>query len=225
MVYTVHNGATGRVVAAGADGSEPHFVAPKLGYLYMAALSPGGEHVVFSGPAAGYRLKLVKLPQGEAQDLTPKHPESFVPRFAPDGKTIVFIRRDGDVYTVAADGSGLRRLTQGNRYVEFKLSAKDQHGSTDGPDISADGKRIAYIAVKNGVANVCTMRLGGSEQTQITFRDVPCGRVRWSPDGRSLAFVSFEGSWPQLFVVSAQGGQPRRLTHLKGAVYFLNWRP
>jgi TolB protein len=225
MVYTVYNGSTGRVVVADAYGSEPRFVAPKLGYIYMAALSPNGDRVVFSGPAAGYRLKLVKLPDGEPIDLTPNHPESFVPRFTPDGKTIVFFRRDGDVYRVDADGKNLKRLTEGNRHVEFRLSEKDTHGSSDPPCISPDGRRIAYISQKSGVANVWTMNLDGSQQKQITFRKTGCGRVSWSPDGKQIAFVSFEGVYPQLFVISADGGEPRQLTSLKGAVYFINWKP
>jgi Tol biopolymer transport system component len=49
--------------------------------------------------------------------------------------------------------------------------------------------------------------------------------VRWSPDGKTLAFVSFEGKYPQLFMMPAAGGEPRQLTHVEGAVYFLNWRP
>src|SRR5262249_32762514 len=145
-------------------------------------------------------------------------------QFTPDGKTIVFIRRDGDVYRIEADGRNLRRLTEGGSHVEFKLSAKDQHGSTDGPHVSPDGKRIAYVAVKDGGPNVCIMNLDGTKQRQLTFRKTPCGRVRWSPDGSRLAFVSFEGQYPQLFVVATKGGEPRQLTRLEGAVYFINWK-
>src|SRR5262249_46306143 len=148
-----------------------------------------------------------------------------VPQFTPDGKTIIFVRRDGDVYRVDADGKNLRRLTEGNRYVEFRLSAKDSHGSSDGPQVCPGGRRIAYVAFSGGVPNVCVMNLDGGEQRQITFRKTPCGRVRWSPDGKQLAFVSFEGKYPQLFVVGASGGEPRQLTRLDGAVYFLNWKP
>src|SRR5205085_11236063 len=133
-------------------------------------LSPTNDRVVFSGPARRYRLLIATLPNGKPRELTPDHPESFVPQFTPDGKTVVFFRRDGDVYRVGADGKDLRRLTEGNRYGEFKLSEKDQHGSSDGPDISLDGKRIAYLAVKDGVANVWTMNLDGSKQKQVTFR-------------------------------------------------------
>src|SRR5262249_15294891 len=100
-----------------------------------------------------------------------------------------------------------------------------RHGSSDGPHLSPDGKRIAYIAVKAGVPNVCVMNLDGSGQQQITYRKARCGRVRWSPDGKNLAFVSFEGKYSQLFVVPADGGKPRQLTRLDGAVYFINWKP
>ena len=225
MVFTVHDGASGRVVIADADGSAPAFVAPGLGYTYMARLSPTNDRVVFSGPARGYRLLVAVLPDGKPVELTPDHPECFVPQFTPDGKTVVFVRRDGDVYRVDADGKNLKRLTEGNKYVEFKLSPKDQHGSTDGPDVSPDGKQIAFVAVKDGVPNVFVVDIDGGNRRQITARKTPCGRVKWSPDGRHLSFVSFEGKYPQLFVVPAAGGEVKQLTKLDGGVNFAHWKP
>ncbi len=225
MVFTVHDGASGRVVLAKSDGSSPSYIAPGRGYIYMARLDPTNERVVYSGPARGYRLQLAKLPDGEPVELTPDHPESFVPQFTPDGKTIVFTRRDGNVYRIGTDGKNLKRLTEANNYVEFRLSPKDTHGSTDGPDISPDGKKIAFISRKAGVPNVFTMNVDGTDQRQITSRTTPCGRVRFSPDSQQIAFVSFEGKYPQLFTVAATGGEPRQLTRLDGGVYFVKWAP
>ncbi len=225
LLYTVHDGTTGRVALADADGGHPRLLFPKLGYAYMGALSPAGDRVVVSGPARGYRLLIADLPDGEPRELTPDHPDCYAPQFTPDGQVVVFVRRDGDVYRVGADGEGLRRLTEGNRYVEFRLSAKDAHGSTDGPQVSPDGKRVAYVALRGGVANVCVMAIDGGDQRQLTARKEPCGRPRWSPDGKQLALVSFEGKYPQLFTVAADGGEPRRLTQVDGAVYFVNWKP
>ena len=225
LLYTVHNGSEGRVVLADADGSNPRFVAPQLGYTYMAALSPCNDQIVFSGPARGYRLLVADLPQGEPSLLTPDHPESFAPQFTPDGKTILFFRRDGDLYRVDPDGGNLRRLTEGNAYVEFRLSPKDQHGSTDGPQLSPDGRTIAYMVARDGVSNIHLIQIDGTDHRQLTRRTSNCGRVRWSPDGKQLAFVSFiEGSkYPQLFVTDVEGGEPRQVTNLDEAVYFPQW--
>jgi TolB protein len=78
--------------------------------------------------------------------------------------------------------------------------------------------------LKDGIPNVFIVDIDGVNKRQITTRKTPCGRVRWSPDGKQLSFVSFEGKYPQLFVVPITSGEPRQLTNLDGAVYFANWR-
>jgi Tol biopolymer transport system component len=225
IVFTVHDGQTGHVAIANGDGSRPRVIAPDSGYLYMAALDPAGDAVVCSGPAAGYRLQRIRLADGKPVVLTPDHPDSFVPQFTPDSRTIIFFRRDGEFYRVGLDGRDLRRLTTGAHHVEFRLSAQDQHGSSDPPHVSPDGRRIAYVADHDSVPNVHIMDLDGSHQRRLTDRKTPCARVRFSPDGRQIAFVSFEVRNPQLFVVPTEGGPTRQLTALDGAVYFLAWQP
>jgi Tol biopolymer transport system component len=49
--------------------------------------------------------------------------------------------------------------------------------------------------------------------------------MRRSPDGATLSFVSFEGRYPQLFVVPAGGGEARQLTRLDSGVNFAHWTP
>lgn len=225
LVFTVHDGQNGHVAIANSDGSQPRVIAPGAGYLYMAAMNPAGDTIVCSGPAAGYRLQRIRLLDQAPAVLTPDHPESFGPQFTPDGKTIVFFRRDGDIYRINVDGNGLRRLSKGAHHVEFRLSPQDRHGSSDRPDVSPDGRRIAYISEQDGVFNVHLMNLDGTHDRRLTNRKTACARVRWSPDGGQIAFVSFEGKYPQLFVVPAEGGTLRQLTKIEGAVYFIAWQP
>ena len=170
LVFTVHDGELGHVAIAEADGAKPRVIAPKAGYLYMAAMGPAGDTIVCSGPAGGYRLQRIRLGGADEspQLLTPGHPDSYCPQFTPEGQTIVFFRRDGDIYRVGVDGSDLRRLTIDGRLAEFRLSAQDRHGSSDPPDISPDGRRIAYIAERDGVPNVNVMNLDGSGQRPVT---------------------------------------------------------
>lgn len=225
-VYSVQCGEpTGRIVVCNADGSDAQWVMPDLGYIYMAALDQTGARVAFSGPARDYRLSLAERPFTAAQLLTPNHPDSYVPQFTADGKSLIFLRIDGDLYSLDLASQSVRRLTTGNNNVEFRLSKKDLHGSTDGPHLSRDGKHVAYIAKKEGVPQLCVMNVDGSEQRQVTHRDSPCGRPRWSPDGSRIAFVSFEGRYPQLFIISATGGAPKQITNVEGAVNWIDWRP
>ena len=230
VTFTVNDGRTGRVAICDADGSNIHILAAQFGYLYMNGLNPAGNTVVCAGPATDYRLCLLRLPDAFRRDakpvvLTPDHPGSIVPQFTPDGRSIVFYRRDGEIYRVDLEGGAVQRLTHGRGYVQFHVSPQDKHGSSDQPSISPDGRHIAYIGVKDDVANVFTMNLDGSDQKQITFRKTPCGRARWSPDGQRIAFASFNDRYSQLFVVPATGGTPQQLTNFDGAVYFLNWKP
>ena len=225
LLCTAYDGKTGCTAVLSSDGSRMRLVASYLGYLYMSAISPQGEAVIVSGSANGYRLWLLNLPEafrrgadrltGPSADLARQHPQSFAPQFTPDGCTIIYFRRDGDVYRVSRDETEHRRLTKGNHYVEFRLSAQDRHGSTDGPHLSPDGKRIAFIALRDAVPQVCVIDVDGSNLRQLTRRATPCGRVRWSPDGQKIAFVSFVGKPPQLYVINAEGSPPEA-THLPG---------
>jgi Tol biopolymer transport system component len=79
--------------------------------------------------------------------------------------------------------------------------------------------------VKDGVPNVFVIDIDGGNRRQVTARKSPCGRVKWSPDGKLLSFVSFEGKYPQLFVVPAAGAEPRQLTKPDGGVNFAHWKP
>ena len=225
ILFTYNDGRIGRVGIMDPDGGNPSLVAPELGYHYMADISPDNKAVVFAYTAKGYTLMLKRLDTGELTALTPGLRQCFAPTFTADGKTIVFIRRGGDVYRVGTDGGAPRRLTEGNSYDTFYISPRDKHGSTDGHSLSPDGKRIAYVAMKNGVSQLHIMESDGTNQRQLTFRRTPCGRATFGPDGRQIAFVSWQGRYVQLFVTDTDGGEPRQLTDIRGAVYSLAWKP
>jgi len=62
------------------------------------------------------------------------------PSWSPDGRTIAFIGRSGkadaDIYTVHADGTGLRKLTH-------------WPGSSLGPEWSPDGRHIVFLSSRD----------------------------------------------------------------------------
>src|SRR5215469_8986595 len=96
------------------------------------------------------------------------------------------------------------------------------------PRISPDGKRVAYqVWSVDEEANeyrgaIWVAALDGSvEPRRFTAGEKRDGSPRWSPDGRRLAFTSNRGpekTKPQLYVMPADGGEPRKLTDEKEGV-------
>jgi dipeptidyl aminopeptidase/acylaminoacyl peptidase len=103
------------------------------------------------------------------------------------------------------------------------------------PRISPDGSRVAYQVwwvdreqnEYRGAIWVAPLD-GSREPRQFTSGERRDGSPRWSPDGRWLAFTSnrrSEKTAPQLYVMPADGGEPRALTDAKEAVESFAWSP
>src|SRR5436305_1973349 len=104
------------------------------------------------------------------------------------------------------------------------------------PRISPDGSRVAYqvwsIAEEaneyRGAIWVAPLD-GSGEPREFTSGEKRDGMPRWSPDGRWLAFVSNRGEDKKtpanLYVISAEGGEARKLTGLKEGVEKIAWSP
>jgi Tol biopolymer transport system component len=81
----------------------------------------------------------------------------------------------------------------------------------NGPDLSPDGRRIAYCSRRGGIWLAAA---DGSNRMQLThLPESAQGTPRWSPNGRRIAFDSQteDGTW-DIWTIDADGGSPRRLT-------------
>jgi dipeptidyl aminopeptidase/acylaminoacyl peptidase len=100
------------------------------------------------------------------------------------------------------------------------------------PRLSPDGKEIAYCVKtanyeenKYGVSLYVVPSTGG-EPKRLTFGDTADALPRWSPDGRTLAFVSNRHEKKQqVHLLPLDGGEARRLTDLDGAISAMAWAP
>ncbi len=109
------------------------------------------------------------------------------------------------------------------------------------PHISLDGKLVAYVVTKVDRAQnrrnsaIWMVAADGSRAPwQFTTNPQSATSPRWSPDGRSLAFLSARPSVeasaqeqprPQVYVLSLDGGEARRVTNLKNGVSVFQWSP
>ena len=92
---------------------------------------------------------------------------------SPDGKTIIF-DLVGDIYTMPITG-GTAKLILGGAAYEHQ------------PRFSPDGKRIAFTSDRDGLTNIWTARIDGTDPRQISKekeRDV--ANPAWAPDGQYI---------------------------------------
>ena len=120
----------------------------------------------------------VPIQSGPARRLPDTH-GAVAAVWAPSGRELAF-ERDGVVYAINADGTGLRALVKGSA-----------------PSWSPDGRRLAFVQE----GRIVVARRNGSSAGAITSGAADA-RPAWAPDGRLLAFVR-EGI---VSVVSSSGG-------------------
>lgn len=65
----------------------------------------------------------------------------------------------------------------------------------------------------------------GGESVQLTQGDASCDSPRWSPNGRTIAFLSARAGKRNIWLIPAGGGEARPLTHGKTDVTSLKWSP
>ena len=172
--------------------------------------------------AYNYVMILANLEEGvyasSADSVTP-------PSFPPQAGQIAFVR-NGGIYLVNSDGSGLTQLTS---------------GPSDGyPAWSPDGQRIAFTratetAPHGGYRDIFVMNANGTNVVRRTHGGYH-GAPSWSPDGRWIVFSDLNtedyltapgGNSTDLFKLPAieDGSGPINLTNRRGWEDYPSWSP
>jgi dipeptidyl aminopeptidase/acylaminoacyl peptidase len=99
------------------------------------------------------------------------------------------------------------------------------------PQISPDGRAVVYTV---GTADMDANRVAhdiwvvptapGSQPRRLTQTGHDT-RPQWSPDGKSIAFLSSREGAPQVYVMSAQGGNAKKITSLSTGADNEKWSP
>ena len=100
------------------------------------------------------------------------------------------------------------------------------------PQISPDGRRIAYVRRSNDVMtdrarpSIWLVDVATGQQTPLATAGNANLSPRWSPDGSRLAYVaSVEGGPSQLFVRWMASGETARITSLPATPSSIAWSP
>jgi Tol biopolymer transport system component len=198
---------------------DPEF--EELRYAYsQSAFSRDGSKLAFTAQRSGRDVIYVLdvKTRSVLHRLDTKLDAMVGPSWSPDGTQIVFSGLSegiSDLYVINADGTNLRRLTD------------DLYGDVM-PAWSPDGKKIAFASERGPQTRLDVLKFG---KWQISVLDVESGSVevlpgqagknlnpQWSPDGKTLAFISDRVGIPQVFLYDFADRQHYQLTHLVGGV-------
>lgn len=145
--------------------------------------------------------------------------------YGTDPRQLTFSDDDSLVLDVSSDGT---RILYGSAKEEsdiWGVSLKDNKefivasdiDSELWPDVSPNGKTLAYQSIKNlsqgnklFSGDILTKGLGTDEQPVELVKNG--GLPKWSPDGKSLAFLRVIGNNHQIETINSTGGESKQLT-------------
>ena len=125
--------------------------------------------------------------------------------------------------------------------LAFSVPAEEKHpitfddlfgmGRVSDPQISPDGKRIAYtvtwydIEKNKGNSDIWIVSIDGGEPIQLTNSPKDDSHPRWSPDGKRIAFISSRTETPQLWMIPSDGGEAKQITTISTGASGVEWSP
>jgi Tol biopolymer transport system component len=137
------------------------------------------------------------------QQLTNDPAADLRPVWSPDGQRIAFQSNRAklyQVYVMGADGAGVRRLSA--------EGSDDRH-----PAWNPGGTVVAVDSGLEATREIWTIDVASGARTQVTGLGAIASFPSWSPDGAMISFYVYQAGELDLWVVGADGSNPRKLTN------------
>jgi Tol biopolymer transport system component/DNA-binding winged helix-turn-helix (wHTH) protein len=211
LVYVSLASGTGNLWEMRPDGSNPKQLTTDAQAKEGISVSLDGRYIVFaSGRSGDYNIWRADADGSNLKQLTDGKGDLF-PHFSPDNRWVVFQRGAGLVtptlWKVPVDGGQAVQLTDTR---------------VQKPRVSPDGKLVAYYYLGPDTSGESRWSIGvvplegGRRLKSFAFPPMVSERlVRWTPDGKAVAYLDSRRGVSDIWVQPLDGSHPWQLTEFK----------
>lgn len=178
--------------------------------------SPDGQWIAYTNKG---HVWVVPSAGGKTYKVTHMTTGAGSPRWLPDSDYLVVSMSMGErgvLVLVDRGGKSYYTLTDGI-------------GHAHSPSISPDGTQIAYVHQPMDDFNRSDIRLldieTGDFETLTGTPRMHDAKPKWSPDGKTIAFISERPGYHQLFLYDRNVFAERQLTHIQHDIAEYEWSP
>lgn len=139
------------------------------------------------------------------------HNVPWDPHISPDGKWVV----------LSLEGQLVRNIVDENKEIQLTKSA----GLNNWPNISLDGKRIAFSSSRQGDYDLYAVSVDGENVERLHESPGLDARPCWSPDATQIAFTSTRDGNYEIYILDLKTGDTQRVTSNPERDDFAAWHP
>jgi serine/threonine protein kinase len=207
VAYLTMEGENNTLWLNNLEGNAPKKLFSGKNQMRNVVWHPDQKRLFYSAVVSGtFQIFVTDIYAAEPRQLSYSEQDAFVTDVSPDGTKILYgwAKEESDIW-----GFNLKE----NK--EFTVASGI--GSELWADVSPDGKALVYQSVKNLSqgnklfnGSILTKTLGSNEQPIEIAKTG--GLPKWSPDGKTIAFLQNDAGKFQIQTVKQLGGEQKPLT-------------
>jgi TolB protein len=205
------SGKTQQLTHEGAVNAEPRW-SPDGKRIVFVSTGYNKRFHIFRADVRDAKLENVVRLTGETKSELPRYYYSAFdteinPVWTRDGKEILFISNRGHIH-----GTGGFWRMKAEPDAEAREIHYEETNWKARPDFSPDGSRMVYSSyLGREWHQIWVMPANGGDAFAVSYGNWDETNVRWSPDGKLLAFVSNRNGNTELWLEAIPGGGQRRI--------------